>query len=232
MRPAIAVVVGLAIVATYCATLADFEHARWVSICMVIMAMIIMVEAPGPGAGCGQQAGDLAGLKFVPRPKKLKNEDAIPPPPLDEGGNLLAGHAYCIVFFTTNSGCVLKLPKAHKLAKGVNAAAGTWFHTVLVSRSPWDELVSHTQRWTDCATPIAHDACDAAFNNYLGRFNTYSVPQAFIVDTKGTILWHGHINRKGFNTTCSNLIRSHKSISDDNESDKLTRGKISVKKTI
>jgi len=181
---------------------------RGFAVILALVGGLIYSEIPGDGRGTGQRAGALGpGLHILPRHSKLKADDAIPPPPLSEDGSLLHGHAYVIIFFTCSDRCVAKLPKVHKLARSVHAAAGAWVHTVLVSRSPRDDIEATTSTWPNCAVPIAHDSDSTAFGNYLAHFETYAVPQAFVVDYDGKIVWHGHVSRKAFAETCSKLQR-------------------------
>lgn len=210
VRPLHLLCVGAALALAVYIHTHDASKAAWLLIFSILIAGVLHAEQPGPGRGVGQAALPLPGLTFLPRPAMRKRANAgIPPPPLGDGGALLKDHAYCIVFFTVAGSCTAKLPKAHKLAKTVHAGAGDWFHTVLVSRSAREQIQRVSSAWSDCATPIAHDSEDKAFLNYMAKHSTFAVPQAFVVDRAGVIVWHGHINRKDFGATCAELIRQH-----------------------
>ena len=187
---------------------------RHLSVVPVLIAAIVRMEHPPPGRGVGQKAGPLAGVNVLiktsaaaaPSPKSAA---ADVPLPLGKDGALLADHAYIIVFFNLQKGCAKAVPKIEGVARRMHSVAGSWAHTVLVSHEPVERLEQHMLKRAAGKYFVAHDAHGSAFEHYMKRFGAMVVPQAFVVDEAGIILWHGQTNRAGFSEACATLLRQH-----------------------
>ena len=176
------------------------------------------LEHPPPGAGVGAVAGALPSLEMLPQAKKTAKKQrtgkteavaALPPPVLGADGALERGRAYVVIFFNPSPGCVKALPKVEAMARRIHAAAGSWFHTVLVSASSRAELDGFNERWAGRMVPMAHDATAAAYEAYIERFGVLIVPHAFVIDRSGTILWHGQSNRRELSSSVVSLIKEY-----------------------
>jgi hypothetical protein len=177
---------------------------RGLAIVPLLIALLVFIENPAPGEGVGKAAAPLPGLNFIGTKKD------IAPTPLGDGGALLIGHAYIIVFFNTRRACLRAAVKADKVARMLKAAGcADWFHTLLVSRDDAEALEHASNHWRDRATPLAHDASEAASANYISAHRAWAQPHAFIVDRRGMIMWHGQINRKGLQDTIALMLRGH-----------------------
>lgn len=178
---------------------------RMFSVIPLLVGMYLFVEYPPPGNGVGKTAEALPGLQAVMSDKA----ETVTLPKLGQGGALLKGHCYLIVFFNLSGACIKALPKAEAIAKRlVQAAAAEWFHVLLISRDDVEDIKGIARFLKNRVTPIAHDSTGEASLNYLTRHSAYVVPHAFVVDSKGVIAWHGQINRKGCQEECSKLLKA------------------------
>ena len=186
-------------------------NPRLLAIGPLLFSIYVLAEYPGPGDGVGKQAAALGGLKYVEKADKhaKKPKAALAPPPLGEGGALLSGHAYLIVFFNTRRATLKAAVRADAIARRVRAAgASDWFHAVLISRDDVDELEAAAQHWPNRAVPIAQDATQAVSASYITAHRAWAQPHAFLVGRDGRIVWHGQINRKALTNECARMLRT------------------------
>ena len=182
-----------------------------------LLAAWIYVENPGPGDGVGKAAGALPGLRFVHADAAKKrgaaaraaaaDANALAPPPLDEGGAPLRGHAYLLVFFSTQRAVLKAAARVDAVSRRLHAAgASNWFHCMLVSRDDLEDLEAVAKHWPARSTPIAHDATQQASANYISAHRAWAQPHAFLVGSDGIISWHGQINRKALGSECARVL--------------------------
>lgn len=159
----------------------------------LLMILIIYLENPPPGLGTGQPAEPLPGLKFL----KLRcpEKQAGPPVQLGPGGALLPGHAYIFVFWRHTKSCIKTIPRVQTIANRVRAVPKV--HVALICRDDFDGLDSWVGRSRGLTAPVAHDTEAKAHANYMVKWDARVVPHAFVVDRRGTILFHGQVNRRG-----------------------------------
>ena len=128
-----------------------------------LLAIWTLMQYPPPGRGIGKRAGPLPGLTAVGVPKvqqkgaskkALPADGAVAPDalaagltvPLGEGGTLLSGHAYVIVYFNTSPGCSKVIHRVEKLNRLMRSCA-EWLHVLMVSHEALPRLESYAQIW-------------------------------------------------------------------------------------
>ena len=195
----------------------------------LFLGLYVFIQYPGPGEGVGKQAGTLPALKLVvakqattaKEKRKQANEESkeLPLPPLGKDGAPLAGHAYLIVFFNTSRACLKSALRVDQITRRLPSK---WFHSLLVSRDDVEALEHAVSRWKGRATPVAHDATEAASVNYIAEHRAFAFPHAFLIGKDGIIVWHGQINRPEVGRECAAMIRREAMTQED--------GKVEAKK--
>ena len=198
----------------------------------LFVMLSVFLSNPPAGRGVGKEGAALGSdLRFIRGNAKPKKRRAPAAPaaapatttgsagagkpamaPLGEGGALLRGHAYVIVFFTMSHGSIQALPKIDKLAAHLAAAAREWFHVILITNATHNSSAEDIERWasgfrTPDLTPIAFDASGDAYARYMEENNVWVAPQAFVVDEEGLIAWHGQSNRTEMIRESSRILK-------------------------
>ncbi len=127
-----------------------------------LFGMLLYIEYPPPGKGVGKEAAALPDMRPVP----VSRADAQLP--LGDGGSLLPGHGYVLIFYRNTAGCAKTLGRIEGLNKRARALAGSKVHVAIVSRDPFDELSRFARSCKDrLTTALVCDKEGGAFENYV-----------------------------------------------------------------
>ena len=170
-----------------------------------MIAMLIRVEYPPPGRGVGTPAEALTpGVRF---------EDERHSAVLGKKGELLRDHAYVLTFLRKNKQCLQVMPRIHRLAGGCDKMRST---VHFVALTPLDDEVVTVSRKAK-GMPKGKDAVQAvlpavdttgdAWLGYINKHSCWALPHVFVVDRKGTIIWHGQANRRGLVPAIKTIVK-------------------------
>ena len=167
---------------------------RALAVMPLLLGMLIRMEYPPPGRGVSKPGEALSELVLDNEKRRSSMMGA--------DGQLLRGHAYVLTFLRKTPAAMQHMPRMHRLAKGCEQVRSS-VHFLAITPGDDDaaEQIKESKagRAASKDTPVmaAVDSAGTAWQNYMRRHGARSLPHVFVVNSEGTITWHGQVNRRG-----------------------------------